>query len=1036
MSVNSVRLLAAAALACASLATPASARIAPDKFPLGQSSQSGAVCQAVRNDDAPGAQARGARAWDIVCRGWDAPLGALFAYSYQGDRAVDAGGGWPKSLAKDKVTCAASRAAPVQGLTRAQRADCKAFDAQVGYLAYSGMSGDRAVAAQGYPQIADVLETGLRVVGGVADAPKPTQSLPAATAMVSGESLIDAADAAAKAPEKLRDHGYSRNMTWDFADAETDFRTIAQDANAPVKLRAEAYMNWALNTSNNGNFDRAKGLFDRADQFAGDDPVLKGLSLSYKALDYRNQRRFADSIAAADAARETYIALQMTNRTVQMSHAVQVGPGNDLEIPVDVAMKLREPNSLFDSSVIDTATRVLVRIAQVDLTAATSEEALGQTAKARARLVEARAVLAQPGIAGVEPWLAAQLDAELARQDLAAGRTSEAQGRLAAALTQLRQRQAGSSAEAFLLIEIARVDASIGRREQAMSEFQAGIALFRETRGSLGSSADSIAPYLDLLIAQSKADPAHAADYASQFMTATESIGSITTAQVVAKLSAKLAQSDRVAAGLVRAYEDTRRQIRAKEGEIAQLQAQNLYTPDKKAAYEADLKTLRDQLDALFARVVTTDPKYGQRITNDVSLKELQSTLRPGELYLKVALLTTQGYVLAVTADSATPYRIELGRATAATTVTKLRKAFENESYVPRYDVAGSYDLFVRLFGPIREQIASAKHIIYEPDPTLLAMPIAALATDKASVDLIAARRKAARAKGEGDGSYDGIHWVGQTADTSLVVSAASFVQARKFTASAGKHAYLGFGDPELPTSDNPNAFISVANLTGSDAGLCQETKDALFALQPLKETSRELMEVGDSINPKDAEVVTGLAFSDGSVATRKDLDQYRVLFFATHGLLPTKKDCLPEPALLTSVGGESSDGLLTASKIAGLSLDADLVVLSACDTGGGLEAGVEDKTGLAGSGEALSGLTRAFIYAGARSLIVSHWSVDVHAMVELMTSMFASGAPTQAGSLRVADLKLMNTPGQYSHPYYWAAFTVVGDGARPMPAR
>jgi CHAT domain-containing protein len=203
-----------------------------------------------------------------------------------------------------------------------------------------------------------------------------------------------------------------------------------------------------------------------------------------------------------------------------------------------------------------------------------------------------------------------------------------------------------------------------------------------------------------------------------------------------------------------------------------------------------------------------------------------------------------------------------------------------------------------------------------------------------------------------------------------------------------------------------------------------------------LKETGRELAEVGDSINAKDAEIVTGEGFNDGSVAARQDLDQYRVLFFATHGLLPTKKDCLPEPALLTSVGPDASDGLLTASKIAGLSLDADLVVLSACDTGGGLEAGVEDKTGLAGSGEALSGLTRAFIYAGARSLIVSHWSVDVHAMVQLMTATFASSAPTQSGALREADLKLMNTPGQYSHPYYWAAFTVVGDGGRPMPAR
>jgi len=1026
-----------AALLVAGLAGPAAAApAAPDKFPLGQSPQSGAVCQAVRNDDAPGAQVRGARAWDVECRGWDAPLGTLYVYSYRAKDAISAAGAWPKALAKAQLQCAAGKSVDVAGLHETVQTDCKASDAKVTFTTYRGLSGDRAVAAQGYPQMADVLETGLRVVGGVIAPPKPTQTLPAATVSAANESLVEVSDAAARAPEKLRDRGYNQNMSWDFTDAETDFRSLAQDANAPVKLRAEAYLNWALNTSNNGNFARANGLFERADQLAGADKALRGLSLSYRALDYRNQRRFEESIAAAEEARKVYADLQPVGEKGPTKVAMLTATGGDPVISPDAASMLRERNSPFDSSAIDTSSRILVRIAQADLTEATSEEAMSEMVKARQLLEDARDILAQPGIAGVEPWLSAQLDAELARQDEAAGRPADAQARLNLALNQLRQRQAGSPAEAFLLVELARVDALMGRSDLAMGEFQAGIGLFRESRGSLGSSADSVAPYLDLLIAQSKADPAHTADYASRFMIAVQSIGSITTAQVVAKLSAKLAQGDKVAAGLIRAYEDTRRDIRAKEGEIAQLQSQNGYTPSKKAAFEAQLKPLRAQQTELLSRVLAVDPKYGQRITTDVSLKDLQSILRPGELYLKVALLTTQGYVLAVTADGATPYRIDLGKASAAAMVDHLRKPFENEQYLPPFDVASSYALYTRLFSPIQDQIQHAKQIIYEPDGTLLSLPISALVTDKASVDLIKARRAAARARGEGDASYQGVAWLGRTVDTSLVVSAASFVQARKFTPSAGKHAFLGFGDPELPTEDNAKAFTSVANFEGADAELCQETREALFALKPLKETGPEIKAVGDSINSSDAAIVTGASFSDGAVQARGDLDQYRVLLFATHGLLPTKKDCLPEPALLTSVGEDSSDGLLSASKIAGLKLDADLVVLSACDTGGGLEAGIQDRTGLAGSGEALSGLTRAFIYAGARSLIVSHWSVDVHAMVGLMTAMFASGAPTQSDALRQADLKIMDSSEQYSHPYYWAAFTVIGDGARPMPVR
>jgi CHAT domain-containing protein len=716
--------------------------------------------------------------------------------------------------------------------------------------------------------------------------------------------------------------------------------------------------------------------------------------------------------------------------------SVQLAADGSVIIPPDLALKLKGRSNTFDSSSIDTAGKIRVRIAQVELTEATSLDAIGETAKARALLDDAHAILSQRPIAGLEPWLDAQLDAELARQDETAGHPADAQKRLNDALIQLRQRQAGSSAEAFLLLDIGRLDALAGHKEQAMGDYQAAIALFRESRGSLGASADTVAPYLDLLIAQTKADPAHAQDYNDRFMTTLQTMGSLTTAQVVAKLSAKLAQGDKGAGGLVRAYEETRRVVRAKESEIAQLQSQGLYTPAKKAGSEAELKGLKDQQAELFSRVLTADPKYGQRITADVSLKDLQAALKPGELYVKVALVTTQGYVLAVTSDSATPYKIDLGKTAAGDIVNRLRKPFETEGYLPRFDVAGSHTLFTRLFTPIQDRMLHARQIIYEPDETLLAFPIAALVTDQASVDMMTARRKAARARGEADAPYDNIRWLGRTADTSLVVSAASFVQARKFTPSAGKHAFLGFGDPALPTPDNARAFRSVGDFQGADVALCNATKDALFALQPLKETGPEIKAVGDSINPSDAQIVTGEAFSDGAVSARKDLDQYRVLFFATHGLLPSKKDCLPEPALLTSASDDGSEGLLSASKIASLSLDADLVVLSACDTGGGLAAGIQDKTGLEGSGEALSGLTRAFIYAGARSLIVSHWSVDVHAMVGLMTSTFASGAPTLSEAVRQADLKMMDSGDAFSHPYYWAAFTVVGDGARPMPVR
>ena len=120
-------------------------------------------------------------------------------------------------------------------------------------------------------------------------------------------------------------------------------------------------------------------------------------------------------------------------------------------------------------------------------------------------------------------------------------------------------------------------------------------------------------------------------------------------------------------------------------------------------------------------------------------------------------------------------------------------------------------------------------------------------------------------------------------------------------------------------------------------------------------------------------------------------------------------------------------DGFLTMKEvIEDLELNADLVALSACNTAG--------ESAQANNGEGFAGLTRAFMYAGARSLLVSHWKIDSAATVRLMSSMFQSGQPTQGGGLQAATLALMDSADQYSHPYYWAAFTVVGDGDRPMP--
>ncbi|MDH5749676.1 MAG: CHAT domain-containing protein, partial [Rhodospirillales bacterium] len=189
---------------------------------------------------------------------------------------------------------------------------------------------------------------------------------------------------------------------------------------------------------------------------------------------------------------------------------------------------------------------------------------------------------------------------------------------------------------------------------------------------------------------------------------------------------------------------------------------------------------------------------------------------------------------------------------------------------------------------------------------------------------------------------------------------------------------------------------------------------------------ANEIRQVATAFKAGPDSVFLGEAVSEERLRSLA-LDQYRTVYFATHGLLPGELRCQSEPALALSppsaaVSDKALDGMLDAGEIAALKLDADLVVLSACNTGGGGSGPL--------GGESLSGLARAFFHAGARSLIVSHWQVDSTATTRLMTELFGHLGPNKDGgvpeALRAAQTGLISRP-ETAHPFFWAAFTLVG---------
>lgn len=1018
----------------------AHAQTRADLIPLGRSAVSGAVCEAVRDYDDPVAQAAGRRSWDVRCRGWEASLGRLYVLPNAAGEAA-----WREALA-GRANCAASKSETLPGLGPVARRACHATPSNATYVSYGAKKGHATFAAEGASQIADVLETGLRVVAGAARPPKSSDvQVSAASAEIAADfggasgGLAKAQAAAAADPARLRARAYVQNNEWRFDQAETDFQALVADAqsrNAPPREQGEAMLNLALNVSNNGRFAEADRWFavaqDQVDR--ANDPVLAAQALGYRALHLRNQGRFADAVQAGrmtlQARERVRTARGMTASGVTLATAtdgaVTIGP--------DLAQALNSRaggQNLISGATVSTADQLLVQDAQAWEVIGSSLAAQGDAAGAREALAQASRTLAAGEADGaLNVWLRSRVEADVAELDLAAGQPGQAADRLTTSIQILRTRHAGTATEGGLLLQLGRAQMLAGRDDAALASFGRAFALFQGQRGSLGASADDAAPYFDLLLAKIASDPAKADDYRARFFSAAESVVSNATAQTVSKLAARVASGDGAITGLVRALDDTKRELRATEARVANLQAQNGYVGDAKTALDAQLKTLQTQSDTLEAQLLAANPRYAQLVASTAALPDLQKALRKDEVYLKLVLLGGRGYGILVSQTGAKPYRLDLSREQAASAVRAIRAPFEAEDNLPAFDVARSYALFQQLLGPVRSEVLAARHLIYEPDGALISLPVATLVT--ADPAPLLAGLPAGK-----EPDYRKVAWLGARLDSSLVLSAPSFLQSRAFSPSRAKQTFLAFADPASAKAE-PRAYASVLKRSGAIAGgnganICEGTRQALLRLPELPDTADEVRKVGSSFRGSGEDLMIGKSFTDEAVKGRSDLADFKVLYFATHGLLPQPSACLPEPALLTSVGpGADSDGLLDASEILDLKLDADLVVLSACDTGGaGSDAA--DLTGLQGGGEALGGLTRAVIYAGGRALVVSHWSVDSAATVRLMTGLFSSPASSEAEALQQAQVSLQQSP-DWSHPYFWAPFTIVGDGARAMP--
>jgi CHAT domain-containing protein len=385
--------------------------------------------------------------------------------------------------------------------------------------------------------------------------------------------------------------------------------------------------------------------------------------------------------------------------------------------------------------------------------------------------------------------------------------------------------------------------------------------------------------------------------------------------------------------------------------------------------------------------------------------------------------------------------------------VRRLRQALEPQatmvSDIPAFDLGLAYELYESLLKPVESAWRPAKSLIVVTNGALGELPLSLLPTAPAQIDF------AAKPLFSG---YRGVAWLARSHAVTIVPSASAIVTLRRLPrGSPTRDKLIGFGDPyfnadEAAEAESEQAApVQVAAATGGDAenvtrGMplrlraaphTEEADAATLAMLPrLPDTRHELMSVASALDVDPAKALyLGKAANQQNVETL-DLAHYRIVAFATHGLVPGDLDGLTQPALaLTApeIAGVKGDGLLTMEKILALKLDADWVVLSACNTAAGAGAGAE----------AASGLGSAFFYAGTRALLVTNWSVHSASARELITDLFRrqrdDAALSRGEALRQAMVALLDGPGatdrsgrtiySYAHPLFWAPYSVIGDG-------
>ncbi len=1052
MRVSSCKLLSASllstAIAIAGLAAPVQAAPAnvPDSFLLGRNAN-GEPCSASRTWNDPRAS-RYDRTYAITCRG-------VAAGRSQGTLMV-INADYP--LKRTDEVCADEQKIDVKEIGDVKARQC--YDKQQGIAEVSASfkrghliyRGDAAFTATG------PMETGLRTLAGLSAPLKDRYEDNAPSIIATSLPAVAAPDQTTATaptrenfiPEVVLSNGILLNQQGSFVEASRmlndGLSRLEPDTSAFT--RAEFDLEAAIADSNIGQFAAADSHFSDAKSLlatAGADKVSAFLlrkQSTYEALDAINRRQYSQALTALQAGETNENPLMNTATLSTLNQAQAGSAGGAASAVVDrgeLSSKLLEAQRNWAASVawlgVGNAPEARKSLDQ----AVTYVDMLQKSVRADSLLSIKARIQRQSGRLlardGKNEEAVDSFDCALALlQGIVLTDTSQCRFDLTASAAMLSQNGAGVFAgpviadtqleRASLLSRNKSVD-----REIVIRDYSSAIDSLLAASDVGERQPVELEPYFNILVAKAKADPG--SDAAELYFKAIQSVGEPAVARQMAQLQTVVTGNTALGAKVRDRSELERR--------VIQLRYQIASSSTLDAAAIADLDAQRQAAENQLIQINTelaADPQF--RLVDDqlVKIADIRAALKPGEYYLKITELKQHSYAIVIGKYQTFLYRIEATTEDLTKISQRVRLSIRDDSgQLPFFDVPAAYALFHLIAGPAEQTLRLAKTIIVDPSGPLENLPAGVLVTSSDSV------RNYMKGRAANPYDYSRVDFVAYRSDIFYALSPRSLLISRSLPPSSAPKPFIGFGENAPPPAQKP----AYAGLKINFGGCQMDYNEFLGIMASNKPVSaREIGMAARALGDADAPEVTTTAFTDTALMAASDTgayEQYQVVHFATHGIPESGIGCsrIP-PSLITSVaapdasGNIVSDGFLTFPDVAQMRFDANLVVLSACDTAAGVSGELGRLSGQDESAATLDGLVRAFITARARAVMATYWNVPASTETDLLIQTFYTSGRIydMSSALRTAQTRLIGQ-AQYSHPYFWGAYVLIGDGSKSM---